>query len=68
MLRAAGWAQSRAGTSSPAFGDWYRSAPYGDDPDNQSWIRMGIEYAKRSVFKKTTSAYFTFSCVILSSV
>ena len=50
LLRAAGWAQSRAGTSSPAFGDWYRSAPYGDDPDDQAWIRMGIEYAKRTGF------------------
>jgi len=50
LLRAAGWAQSRAGTGSPAFGDWYRSAPYGDDPDDQAWIRMGIEYAKHTGF------------------
>lgn len=50
LLRAAGWAQSRSGTSSPAFGDWYRSAPSSDNPDDQTWIKMGIEYAKRTGF------------------
>ncbi|WP_350223403.1 polymorphic toxin type 44 domain-containing protein [Leclercia adecarboxylata] len=50
LLRAAGWAQNRAGTSEPEFGNWYRSAPYGDDPDDQAWIKMGIDYAKRTGF------------------
>lgn len=50
LLRAAGWAQSRAGTSKPTYSDWYHSAPYGDDPDDQAWIRSGIDYAKRTGF------------------
>lgn len=50
LLRAAGWAQSRAGTSKPTYSDWCHSAPYGDDPDDQAWIRSGIDYAKRTGF------------------
>lgn len=50
LLRAAGWAQIRAGTSQPAFDTWYGSSPYGDDPDDQYWIQAGIDYAKRAVF------------------
>ncbi|MGK3143841.1 polymorphic toxin type 44 domain-containing protein [Pantoea sp. C2G6] len=50
LLRAAGWAQNRAGTTHPAWDDWYGSAPYGDDPDDQYWIRAGIDYAKRAGF------------------
>lgn len=50
LLRGAGWAQSRAGTSRPEYGDWYGASPYGDDPDDQYWIRAGIEYAKRAGF------------------
>ncbi|MBD9660382.1 MULTISPECIES: polymorphic toxin type 44 domain-containing protein [Pantoea] len=50
LLRAAGWAQSRAGTSNIEFGSWYGSSPFGDDPEDQYWIRAGIEYAKRSGF------------------
>lgn len=50
LLRGAGWAQGRAGTSKPEFGHWYGSASYGDDPDDQYWIKMGIDYAKRTGF------------------
>lgn len=46
LLRAAGAAQSVAGTSSEEFGKWWESAPYGDDPMDQEWIKAGIEYAK----------------------
>jgi hypothetical protein len=34
LLRAAGWAQERALTSSPEWGHWYCSAPYGDAMTN----------------------------------
>ena len=50
LLRGAGWAQSRAGTTDAAFGNWYGSTPYGDDPNDQYWIRAGIDYAKRTGF------------------
>nr|WP_314876480.1 polymorphic toxin type 44 domain-containing protein [uncultured Pseudomonas sp.] len=46
LLRGAGWAQGRAGTSNPAFGVWWGDIPYGDDPADQEWIKAGIEYAK----------------------
>lgn len=48
LLRGAGWAQERAGTSKIEYGKWYGVSPYGDDPDDQYWISAGIEYAKRS--------------------
>jgi hypothetical protein len=50
LLRAAGWAQIQAGTSLPRYGNWYHSTPYGDDPEDQAWIRMGIDYAKQAGF------------------
>jgi hypothetical protein len=34
LLRAAGWAQSQAGTSLAEFGGWYGLSPFGDDPDD----------------------------------
>lgn len=46
LLRAAGAAQSRAGTSNIEFGFWWSAAPYGDDPKDQHWITKGIEYAR----------------------
>lgn len=46
LLRAAGAAQTVAGTSSEEFGKWWDSAPYGDDPMDQEWIKAGIDYAK----------------------
>ena len=30
--------------------NWYGSTPYGDDPNDQYWIRAGIDYAKRTGF------------------
>jgi hypothetical protein len=50
LLRAAGWAQSRAGTSKENFDVWYGHSPFGDDPNDQYWIRAGIDYAKRAGF------------------
>lgn len=50
LLRAAGWAQDRAGTREESNGIWYGPAPYGDDPTDQVWIRAGIDFAKRSGF------------------
>jgi hypothetical protein len=46
LVRAAGWAQQRAGTSSAAWNTWSGAAPYGDDPDDQAQIKAGIKYAK----------------------
>lgn len=46
LLRAAGWAQSRAGTSLSGWGVWWNNVPYGDDPMDQTMIRAGIQYAK----------------------
>ena len=42
LLRAAGFAQSRAGTNRPEWGHWYGSEPYGDDPIDQSNIKKGF--------------------------
>ncbi|MFU9137472.1 polymorphic toxin type 44 domain-containing protein [Erwinia sp. HDF1-3R] len=50
LFRAAGWAQGRAGTSEKEYGIWYGDSPFGDDPDDQGWIRAGIDYAIRSGF------------------
>lgn len=41
LLMGAGFAQGRAGTSKPDWGNWYGEAPYGDDPDDQVWIKKG---------------------------
>lgn len=46
LLRAAGAAQSIAGTSKEEFDKWWSESPYGDDPVDQIWIKAGIEYAK----------------------
>ncbi len=50
LLRAAGMAQTAAGTSRPQFGVWWRDAPYGDDPNDQFWIKQGIAYARSRGF------------------
>lgn len=47
LLRAAGWAQTRAGTSLKSNGDWMSDAPYGDDPIDQAFVKNGISYAKQ---------------------
>lgn len=46
LLRAAGAAQSVAGTSQAEFEKWWSESPYGDDPVDQLWIKAGIKYAK----------------------
>ncbi|WP_348983561.1 polymorphic toxin type 44 domain-containing protein [Pseudomonas sp. NCIMB 10586] len=46
LLRAAGAAQMRAGTSENTFGTFWGDTPYGDDPVDQVWIKAGIDYAK----------------------
>lgn len=43
--RGAGWVQKRAGTSDPALGDWTdlsAGTSFGDDPNDQRWIREDI--------------------------
>lgn len=44
LLRAAGYAQTQAGTNEPEWGDWFGSEPYGDDPRDQKNIKKGINY------------------------
>ncbi|AVN42348.1 hypothetical protein JEZ51_02055 [Pseudomonas aeruginosa] len=46
LLRAAGAAQTLAGTSDKDFGAWWAGTPYGDNPVDQIWIKAGIDYAK----------------------
>ncbi len=42
LLRAAGYAQKRAGTSRPEWGEPLGEEPYGDDPRDQRKIKQGI--------------------------
>jgi hypothetical protein len=42
LLRAAGYAQEKAGTSQPGWSHWWGRAPYGDDPVDQEWIKWGV--------------------------
>ena len=52
LLRGAGWAQSRAGTSKPEFGKWWDiNGGYGDDPNDQEQIKRGIQYFKCGCYK-----------------
>ncbi|WP_208455069.1 polymorphic toxin type 44 domain-containing protein [Burkholderia latens] len=46
LLRAAGCAQTLAGTSQLDWRGCRTVQPYGDDPRDQRWIRSGYEYAK----------------------
>jgi hypothetical protein len=47
LLRAAGDAQIAAGTSQPGWGTpTSLSGPYGDDPQDQAMIMLGITYAQ----------------------
>lgn len=51
LLRAGGAVQIIAGTSDPVeFAKYHASDSYGDDPVDQTWIRAGIDYARRSGF------------------
>ena len=44
LLQGAGYAQQKAGTSTPSWGTWYGGAPYGDDPADQAQIIAGFAY------------------------
>jgi hypothetical protein len=46
LKRAAGFAQIQAGTSKEDRGNPLGSFPYGDDPEDQKWIQLGIDYAR----------------------
>lgn len=48
LKRMAGWAQGRAGTSDPAWGNWWGKPPYGDDPVDQQAITDGIDWSKNN--------------------
>jgi len=59
LLRAAGWAQTRASTSLPNWGEpgfllnpWGGTPPYGDDPMDAVWIKEGIQFYKSGQWKK----------------
>lgn len=47
LLRAAGFAQVQAGTSEPDWGTPDGNPPYGDDPEDQENIKLGINYYKK---------------------
>jgi hypothetical protein len=51
LLRIAGYAQQKAGTSMPAWGGPLGSSPYGDDPDDQKLIQQGIDYYNKCCTK-----------------
>ncbi|MDO5625948.1 MAG: polymorphic toxin type 44 domain-containing protein [Pseudomonadota bacterium] len=51
-LRGAGYAQQRAGTSDPTWGnptDW--NGPYGDDPADQAQIKAGYDYYNSGLWR-----------------
>ncbi len=48
ILRGAGWAQQRAGTSRKEFGSPLGGPPYGDDPADQRQIKAGIDYYEKT--------------------
>ncbi|CAA6816961.1 MAG: Unknown protein [uncultured Sulfurovum sp.] len=51
LLRGAGWAQTRAGTSKSNYGTPYGFSPYGDDPRDQKYIKYGINYYRNQYGK-----------------
>jgi hypothetical protein len=51
LLRMAGWAQGRAGTSREEWGGPLGTAPYGDDPADQAMIQKGIDYYNANCWK-----------------
>jgi hypothetical protein len=51
LLRGAGWAQERAHTRKKEWGHWYLGSPYGDDPEDQEWIKAGYYYYKYGCYK-----------------
>jgi hypothetical protein len=51
LLRGAGFAQKRAGTSKEAWGHPLGNSPFGDDPKDYEQIKKGIAYAKHGCIK-----------------
>jgi len=52
LQRGAGYAQGKAGTSTPEWGKWYQGPPYGDDPADQAQIAAGYQYYQNGCYKK----------------
>ncbi len=50
LLRGAGVAQKFAGTNDPEWDSYEGPNSHWDDPKDQTWIRAGIDYAKRTGF------------------
>ncbi|MBU3207996.1 hypothetical protein KPL33_13740, partial [Clostridium algidicarnis] len=48
LKRAAGFAQHQAETNQPEWGTWNGDFPYGDDPVDQFFIQLGIQYYKQN--------------------
>jgi hypothetical protein len=44
LLRAAGWQQEGGRNYKPKDGHWWWLPPYGDDPNDQTMIKAGINY------------------------
>ena len=44
LLRIAGWSQFKSSLTRPQWGNWYGDPPYGDDPNEQYYIKQGFEY------------------------
>lgn len=53
LMRAAGWAQKQTPNTNKTWGHYLGSSPYGDDPNDQEWIKKGINYHKDVFSKKT---------------
>jgi hypothetical protein len=51
LLRMAGFAQWRSGNRKPKDGWFFWNAPYGDDPNDQEWIKKGIDYNHAGCWK-----------------
>jgi hypothetical protein len=44
LLRMAGWSQIKSGLTRQEWGNWYGDPPYGDDPNEQLYIKQGFEF------------------------
>jgi hypothetical protein len=52
LQRGAGYAQSKAATSTPEWGHWYKGPPYGDDPSDQAQVVAGYLYYQYGCYEK----------------
>ena len=59
LYRAAGWAQIRAESSQEDWGHYLGFAPYGDDPEDQAWIKKGINYYNEVFSKKSDLMHYS---------